>query len=184
MNARDDRRDGDDPKAAASPAGGSNGNKGVARSGPPRPVRQQLNRAFARAAAATARAVGHPLTFLIAAGVVAVWAFAGWPLGFSEGWQLFINTGTTIFTFLIVILLQNSQNRNSEAVQLKLDELLRAVDGARVSLADAENLDDEDIAHLRSVFERLAGWARRGEVVRGEEPGADTAPPRPDGPPR
>lgn len=101
---------------------------------------------------------------------MAGWGLAGWPLGFSEGWQLWINTGTTIFTFLIVILLQNSQNRHSEAVQLKLDELLRAVDGARVSLVDVENLDDEELAHLRAVFERLAGWARRGEGVGAERP--------------
>jgi len=142
----------------------------VAAPEPGKRLRQRLNRAFARAAATTARGVGHPFTFLFAAGVVAGWGLAGWPLGFSEGWQLWINTGTTIFTFLIVILLQNSQNRHSEAVQLKLDELLRAVDGARVSLVDVENLDDEELAHLRAVFERLAGWARRGEGVGAERP--------------
>lgn len=135
---------------------------------PDRHFRQRLNRAFARAASTTARGVGHPFTFLLAASVVAGWGLAGWPLGFSEGWQLWINTGTTIFTFLIVILLQNSQNRHSEAVQLKLDELLRAVEGARKSLVDVENLDDEELAHLRAVFQRLGVWARRGELSRGE----------------
>jgi low affinity Fe/Cu permease len=140
-----------------------------------RRLRQRVHRAFARAASTTARAVGHPAAFLLAAGIVTGWGLAGWPLGFSEGWQLWINTGTTIFTFLIVILLQNSQNRHSEAVQLKLDELLRAVDGARVSLADIENLDDEELAHLRAVFERLAGWARRGEVAVAERQAGDAA---------
>lgn len=124
---------------------------------------RRLRRAFARAAAATARGVGHPLTFLAAAGAVLGWSVAGWPMGFSEEWQLWINTATTIFTFLIVILLQNSQNRQSEAVQLKLDELLRAVEGARVSLVELENLDDEELEHLRAAFERLGNWARRAE---------------------
>lgn len=131
------------------------------------PMSRRLRHAFARAAAATARGVGHPLTFLAASGAVLAWSLAGLPMGFSDEWQLWINTATTIFTFLIVILLQNSQNRQSEAVQLKLDELLRAVEGARVSLVEIENLDDEELAHLRRAFERLGSWARRSENGRG-----------------
>jgi low affinity Fe/Cu permease len=135
-------------------------------------ISRRVRRAFARAAAATARGVGHPLTFLAAAGAVLGWGLAGLPLGFSDQWQLWINTATTIFTFLIVILLQNSQNRQSEAVQLKLDELLRAVEGARVSMVELENLDDEELAHLRAAFERLGSWARRSE--NGRDVGAAT----------
>lgn len=131
------------------------------------PPARRLRQVFARAATSTARGVGHPLTFLAAAGAVLAWSLAGLPMGFSDEWQLWINTATTIFTFLIVILLQNSQNRQSEAVQLKLDELLRAVEGARVSLVEIENLDDEELAHLRAAFERLGNWARRSENGRG-----------------
>lgn len=128
---------------------------------------RRLRRLFANGASATARGVGHPASFLAAVVAVGGWAFMGPRLGFSETWQLWINTGTTILTFLIVILLQNSQNRQSDAVQLKLGELLRAVQGARVSLVDVEKLDDEEVAHLRSAYERLGQWARRSREGRG-----------------
>jgi low affinity Fe/Cu permease len=131
-------------------------------------LRVRLRHAFSRAATATARGVGHPLAFLAAVAAVA---------GCSEGWQLWINTATTILTFLMVILLQNSQNRQSEAVQLKLDELLRAVEGARVSLVELEKLDDEELAHVRAVFERLGQWARRAEGGRTRAPAPAKAEP-------
>jgi low affinity Fe/Cu permease len=94
---------------------------------------------------------------------VLAWAFAGPVFGFSEGWQLVINTGTTILTFLMVFLLQHSQNRDTEAVQLKLDELIRAVDGARNSLMAVERLDEADLTHLQKAFDELAERSRRRE---------------------
>jgi low affinity Fe/Cu permease len=133
---------------------------------------RRFRRLFARGANATARGVGHPATFLAALMTVAGWAFLGPRLDFNETWQLWINTGTTILTFLMVILLQNSQNRQSDAVQLKLGELLRAVQGARVSLVDVEKLDDEEVARLGAAFERLGQWARRsndGRVAVGRD---------------
>ena len=140
-------------------------------------LRVRWRHAFSRAATATARGVGHPLAFLAAVAAVAGWGLAGVSTGFSEGWQLWINTATTILTFLMVILLQNSQNRQSEAVQLKLDELLRAVEGARVSLVELEKLDDEELAHVRAVFERLGQWARRAEGGRSGAAAAGKAEP-------
>lgn len=85
---------------------------------------------FSRFAKATAHATGHPVAFMTAVSVVAGWAITGPLFGFSDTWQLVINTGTTIVTFLMVFLIQNTQNRESAAVQLKLDELIRSVEGA------------------------------------------------------
>jgi low affinity Fe/Cu permease len=121
--------------------------------------------AFANGARAAGRLVGHPAAFLGAVLFVAGWAFAGPFFGFSEGWQLVINTGTTILTFLMVFLLQNSQNRDTEAVQLKLDELIRAVEGARNSMVGVEQLDEEERAQLQEGLNELAETARRREGV-------------------
>ncbi len=102
-----------------------------------------------------AQAVGSPWAFILAASTVLVWAFVGPFFHYSDTWQLVINTGTTIITFLIVFLIQNTQNRDSRAVHLKLDELLRAVQGARTGLVNLENLTDEELDHLQREFERL-----------------------------
>ena len=110
---------------------------------------------FGSVARRTAHAAGQPLAFLCALAVVLLWLATGPLFGFSDTWQLVINTGTTIVTFLMVFLIQNSQNRDSEATQLKLDELLRAIKGARNSLIDLEELSDEELLKLREDFRRL-----------------------------
>jgi low affinity Fe/Cu permease len=115
---------------------------------------------FDRFAKWTSRAVGHPLTFAAAVLIIVVWAISGPIFGFSNTWQLVINTGTTIITFLMVFLIQNTQTRDGTAVQLKLDELIRAIEGAHNGLLDLEELSDEDLARLRAHFEALARVSR------------------------
>ncbi len=115
---------------------------------------------FDRFAKWTSRAAGHPATFIAAALILLVWAATGPIFGFDNTWQLAINTGTTIITFLMVFLIQNTQNRDGAAVQLKLDELIRAIDGAHNGLVDLEELSDEDLARLRAQFEALARESR------------------------
>ena len=107
---------------------------------------------FARFAKATARASGHAVTFGLAAVVILVWAATGPLFRFSDTWQLVINTGTTIVTFLMVFLIQNTQNRDSLAIHLKLDELIRALSHARNHLIDLEELEDEELAALQEEF--------------------------------
>jgi low affinity Fe/Cu permease len=111
-------------------------------------------------ATGAARAMGHPLAFLLAVLIIVVWAVTGPFFGFSDTWQLVINTSTTIVTFLMVFLIQNTQNRDSTAVQLKLDEFIRAIEGAHNSLIDLEELEEEDLQRLRAVYEELARRAR------------------------
>src|SRR6185436_6538868 len=96
-----------------------------------------------------------PWAFLLALLVVIVWAATGPLFGFSEVWQLVINTGTTIITFLMVFLIQNTQNRDAKAMHLKLDELLRGVEGARTGMVDLEDLSDEELKKLQDEFQRL-----------------------------
>ncbi len=115
---------------------------------------------FGRFATGTARAMGHPLAFLLAVLIIVGWAVTGPLFGFSDTWQLVINTSTTIVTFLMVFLIQNTQNRDSTAMQLKLDELIRAVQGAHNSLLDLEELEAGDLERLRTVYEELARRAR------------------------
>jgi low affinity Fe/Cu permease len=114
-----------------------------------------LNDAFRRLAKATAGAAGRPWTFLLAMLLIVGWAAIGPMVGFSDTWQLVINTGTTIVTFLMVFLIQNTQNRDAQAIHLKLDELLRAVADARNNMIDLENLSDEQLERLREEFQRL-----------------------------
>jgi low affinity Fe/Cu permease len=116
--------------------------------------------AFARFAKWTAHAAGNPLTFLGATLVIVVWALSGPLFGFSDTWQLVINTSTTIVTFLMVFLIQNTQNRDSAAVQLKLDELICAVAEAHNSLLDLEELDEQHLENMRERYEALARQAR------------------------
>jgi low affinity Fe/Cu permease len=106
------------------------------------------------------RTTGHPATFAAAVFIILVWATSGPLFGFSNIWQLAINTGTTIITFLMVFLIQNTQNRDGAAVQLKLDELIRAIDGAHNGFLDFEELSDEDLARIRARFEALARESR------------------------
>jgi low affinity Fe/Cu permease len=115
---------------------------------------------FGRFATGAARAMGHPLAFLLAVLIIVGWASTGPLFGFSDTWQLVINTGTTIVTFLMVFLIQNTQNRDSTAVQLKLDELIRAMEGAHNTLLDLEELEEKDLKQLRDVYEELARRAR------------------------
>lgn len=122
--------------------------------------------AFSRLAQATSHATGHPVAFSLAALTILAWALTGPLFGFSDTWQLVINTGTTIITFLMVFLVQNTQNRDSAAIQLKLDELIRAIQGAHNALLDLEELTEEDLSRLRTRYETLARQAR-ADLQRG-----------------
>jgi low affinity Fe/Cu permease len=115
---------------------------------------------FTRFTKATARAAGRPLAFCLAITIVLAWLVSGPLFGFSDTWQLVINTGTTIVTFLMVFLIRSTQNRDAEAVQLKLDELIRATSGAHVALLDLEELDEEELDKMRAEYEDLAERAR------------------------
>ena len=121
---------------------------------------------FARFAKWTAHATGHPLAFVLAVLLIAVWLVTGPLFRFSDTWQLVINTGTTIVTFLMVFLIQNTQNRDSAAVQLKLDELIRAVAGAHTALLDLEELAEGDLDRLRGRYQEMARRAR-ADLLRG-----------------
>ena len=121
----------------------------------------RFNHWFALFARRTERITGHPLTFVIAVSVIVVWVLTGPIFGFSDTWQLVINTGTTIVTFLMVFLIQNSQNRDTGAIQTKLDELIRAMEGAHNALLDLEELDEAEIEHIRRDYRRLAAAARK-----------------------
>jgi low affinity Fe/Cu permease len=118
----------------------------------PRPTARQ---AFARVAHHASDVVGSVWAFLAAIALVAVWAITGPVFGYSDTWQLVINTGTTIVTFLTVFLIQNTQNRDTKAMALKLDELIRAVHGARTRLVRLEDMSDEELTKLQHEFERL-----------------------------
>jgi low affinity Fe/Cu permease len=116
----------------------------------------KLNDTFFHFSRITARHVGHPAAFVLAILVIVVWAVTGPLFHWSDTWQLIINTGTTIVTFLMVFLIQNTQNRDSAAVHLKLDELIRATKRARNSLLDLEECTEEEIKKLHDEFNRLA----------------------------
>ena len=121
----------------------------------PRSLRCQINDLFRAFSRNTASAVGSAWAFIIAITVIVVWAATGPMFHYSDTWQLIINTGTTIVTFLMVFLIQNTQNRDGKAIQLKLDELIRALEGARNKLVDLENLSDDDLKKLQKEFQRL-----------------------------
>lgn len=110
---------------------------------------------FRKFAHKTSETVGSPAAFAVALLVIALWSASGWAFHYSDTWQLVINTGTTIVTFLIVFLIQNSQNRDAKAIHLKLDELIRAVGKARDELVDLEELSDEELEKLQQEFHRL-----------------------------
>ena len=115
-----------------------------------------MRRFFNWFATKTSTAAGQPITFVVAVLIIAVWAITGPMFDYSDTWQLIINTGTTIVTFLMVFLIQNSQNRDAAAMQAKLDELLRAVDKAREQFIGIEHLTDEQIELVRAALEKHA----------------------------
>jgi len=121
---------------------------------------------FAKLAKATSHAAGRPAAFLLACAVVVGWAATGPIFGWSDTWQLIINTGTTIATFLMVFLIQNTQNRDTESLQIKLDELIRVTEGAHNALLDLEELEEREFDEVRRTYRRLAKIAREG-LVRG-----------------
>jgi len=110
---------------------------------------------------------GRPAVFLLALGAVVLWGVSGPLFGFSNTWQLVINTTTTIITFLMVFLIQNTQNRDTEAMQIKLDELIRATQGAHNALLDLEDLEEEQLERYRRRYEALAAAARQ-KLKKGE----------------
>ena len=116
---------------------------------------------FNRLAKWTARAAGKPVAFALAIGIVIAWVTTGPVFGFSDTWQLVINTGTTIVTFLMVFLLQNTQYRDSEAIQIKLDELIRAIEGAHNALLELEELDQTELDRIKAEYRKLAEKARK-----------------------
>ena len=127
---------------------------------------------FSRFANWIAGATGHPAAFILAAAVIVAWLISGPLFGFSDTWQLVINTGTTIVTFLMVFLIQNTQNRDGAAVQLKLDEIIRATQGAHNALLDLEELSERDLEKFRRRYLELAREARQG--IGGGQPDTGT----------
>ena len=130
-----------------------------------------LSLQFSRFATNTAQLVGHPYTFFVAVVLLFAWAATGPVFHFSDTWQLIINTSTTIITFLVVFLIQNTQNRDARAVQLKLDELIRAMKGARNRLVDLEQFSDEELLELEKEFQRVRA---RADKVSAEVRTTDT----------
>ena len=118
------------------------------------------NSLFTRFAKRTARTTGRPAAFAVATGALIVWGLSGPLFDFSDTWQLVINTGTTIVTFLMVFLIQNTQNRDSEAIQVKLDELIRSHRSAHNALLDLEELEEKELDQIRSDYQKLAEKAR------------------------
>jgi low affinity Fe/Cu permease len=115
---------------------------------------------YTRLTRSLSRASGRQGAFLVALLLIVIWAVTGPIFGFSDTWQLVINTGTTIITFLMVFLIQNTQNRDTEALQVKLDELIRVTEGAQNALLDLEDLDETNIEEIRAKYEKLAEIAR------------------------
>jgi len=145
----------------------------------PKPARQwhvRILAAFQKFSRTTARTSGHPLAFLLAIGAIVLWALAGPWVRFGNTWLLVINTVTNIITFLMIFLIRNAQNRESEAVQIKLDELIRATKEAQNSLLDIEELSEEELDRIKLRFERLARKARKETVAENTEINQDKHP--------
>jgi low affinity Fe/Cu permease len=117
---------------------------------------------FTQFAKASSRWAGRPIAFCVAVALIAVWAISGPLFGFSDTWQLVINTSTTVITFLMVFLIQSTQNRDAEATQVKLDELIRSIEGAHLALLDLEELEDAELDQMRGRYRDLAEKARSG----------------------
>ena len=125
-----------------------------------------ISRAFTRIANATAQATGRPATFVACLAIVIGWAVSGPLFGFSDTWQLVINTGTTIITFLMVFLIQNTQNRDSAAIQVKLDELIRSHRSASNRFIGIEHLTEEELEEVRAVCEKAATGRAKTQAAR------------------
>ena len=122
---------------------------------------------FSSIARRIAALAGRPVVFVVAVLAIVAWALSGPLFGFSDTWQLMVNTTTTIVTFLMVFLIQNTQNRDTSAIQLKLDELIRATQGAHNALLDLEEIEDEQLERYRRSYEKLAAAARE-KLEKGE----------------
>lgn len=120
---------------------------------------QEMSR-FSRFATWASHTSGHPSSFIFALAIIVVWAVTGPLFKFSDTWQLVINTSTTIITFLMVFVIQNTQNRDSAAIQLKLDEIIRSLEGANNALLNMEELDEKDLESIRESYLKLAEDAR------------------------
>lgn len=131
---------------------------------------------FDRLAKWTARAAGQPAVFAVSLLAILLWAVTGPIFGFSDTWQLVINTATTIITFLMVFLIQNTQNRDSEAMHLKLDELIRSIQGAQNTLLDLEELTEADLDRIKARYGELAQRARDEEERGGNAAQRPTVP--------
>ena len=116
---------------------------------------------FDRAARAAALLVGRPAVFAAAVLLIVAWAASGPLFGFSDTWQLVVNTSTTIITFLMVFIIQNTQNRDTAAIQIKLDEIIRATEGAHNAILDLEELDEQQLQEYLALYEELAAQARQ-----------------------
>jgi len=127
---------------------------------------------FRKFAVRTSDIVGSSAAFTTSIVIICAWAISGPLFHYSDAWQLYINTGTTIVTFLMVFLIQYTQNRDAKAMHLKLDELLRAVHGARTEMVNLKDLSDEELLKLEKAFERLARFAARGKM--NGDPAADS----------
>ncbi len=130
---------------------------------------------YSKFAKAAAHFCGKPLVFVIAVAIIVMWIITGPIFGFSDTWQLVINTGTTIITFLMVFLIQNTQNRDTQAIQVKLDELIRATQGAHNALLDLEELEEDTLDAFRAKYQALAS-AARAHIDKGD---LDTDSPEP-----
>lgn len=125
-----------------------------------------MNQLFSDFSRSVARLSGHPLAFSFSFGIIVIWLVTGRFFDFSDTWQLVINTASSIVTFLMVFLIQNTQNRDSEAIQIKLDELIRAHQGAHNALLDLEELSEEQLIAIKAKYEKLAA-AARSELAKG-----------------
>ena len=159
-------------KLAAVAAAAANGDDDKPRRASKAPARNDWSETFSRVACTTAHWMGKPISFLIAAALVIIWAATGPLFGYSDTWQLVINTSTTIVTFLMVFLIQNTQNRDTMALQLKVSELVLAMRGAQNRLASAEDLTDKELEELHKELHRRAEEtlgtlsARRGKQTK------------------
>lgn len=134
-----------------------------------------MNEYFRKFSHKVSELVGSPWSFVVALGIIAIWALTGPIFHFSDTWQLVINTGTTIITFLMVFLIQNTQNRDAKAIHLKLDELIRAVEKARNEMVDLEDLSDEELVRLGEEFQHFREQnSRKSKLIKeGQEEEAE-----------